>query len=250
MANGLLVGKDILFMGDDDLTSLMCALLSKNLAPDHFDSSRIQVLDIDDRYLEMITQTSDKFELGILCEHYDAREELPEELQECHDVLITDPPYTLEGLKLFLCRGVEGFDKERSCEALLSYPRRPAADNWRLQSAVLELGFSFFHVMQGFNQYHGAAMHANQSNLYHLQFSPEMRTSNQDESAHPIYTGDTGHKISHYQCKGCGRDIAVGPGKKWKTITALKDSGCPDCGGKNFDRQSGKKISNKRHWQA
>jgi len=91
-------GKRILFLGDNDFTSIAVSHISK--------PSRACVLDIDPRILDGIKTAL----AGIETIRYDCRKILPNELRGKFDVVFTDPPYTTEGVSLFISRAIEALD--------------------------------------------------------------------------------------------------------------------------------------------
>ena len=235
LSQGLLVGRRILILGDDDFTSLACAALVRHVAPVHFPLLRLQVIEIDTRYLDVLREESENRGLGILCDAYDARDPLPDRFHRRHDVFLTDPPYTLEGATLFLSRGLHGLDRSETRDVLLSYPSRSPMQNWEMQDAMLELGLSLRQVFPGFNEYHGGAMHANVSTLYHLQVTPGASPLHQGKWPRPIYTGED-RPASIYRCKSCGHTLSVGRGGEYAGMVELKAGGCPECGQVIFQR--------------
>ena len=96
---GDLDGRRILFLGDDDLTSVAAGLVGN--------PREITVVDIDERILELIEKASTIEKSNIECIQHDLRYPLREELLGRFDVFYTDPPYTAEGVKLFLSRGLQ-----------------------------------------------------------------------------------------------------------------------------------------------
>ncbi len=235
LSQGLLVGKRLLFLGDDDFTALAAAALIQRVAPQHAGLGGIHVLEIDTRYLDVLEEEARGRGLRMACDRYDAREPLPDAFHRGSDVFITDPPYTLEGLSLFLSRGLHGLDRSQTRDVLLSYPQRPPIQNWELQYAMLELGLSILRVFPAFNHYHGAAMHANVSTLYHLQVTPAASPLHQGKWGHAIYTGED-RPPTIYRCKACRRELRVGPGGEFPTVRQLKSAGCPECGQTTFLR--------------
>ena len=84
--------KSIVFLGDDDLTSIALALTKVDCD--------IQVLDIDKRLIDYINEINDKYSLNIKTRVYNALDETPEDLLHKFDVVATDPtpekiPFTL-----------------------------------------------------------------------------------------------------------------------------------------------------------
>ncbi|MHA2364487.1 MAG: bis-aminopropyl spermidine synthase family protein, partial [Candidatus Hodarchaeales archaeon] len=100
LKNGDIEGRKILFLGDDDATSLLLSVSKIKC--------KIFVIDIDERilsYLSEATQTIGGIQIKTLL--HDLRDQLPENWQHSFDVVFTDPPYTQPGANLFFQRGRE-----------------------------------------------------------------------------------------------------------------------------------------------
>ena len=91
-------GRDLIFMGDDDLTSLAVCLLSSEY---DLNIGTITVVDVDTRILEFISSSARSIGVDINTIECDLRQGLPRSLVGHFDVFFTDPPYTINGLRLF-----------------------------------------------------------------------------------------------------------------------------------------------------
>ncbi len=110
-----LIHKKILCVGDDDLVSISLGLLLKKLygGNDH-SKSEIHVIDIDNRYLDYIQDVADQYELPITCHKMNLREAMDQKLIGNFDSFFyTDPPYTINGMSLFLSRGITSLKKRK-----------------------------------------------------------------------------------------------------------------------------------------
>lgn len=98
--------KSIIFIGDDDLTSLGVGLLRR--------TQHIVVVDVDSVLLRFIRNIADKEKLNISTIKYDLFDPLPEKLQHKFDVFVADPYPTLDGHfeKLFWTRGLQMLKKK------------------------------------------------------------------------------------------------------------------------------------------
>ena len=88
----------LLFIGDHDCTSLAFAVLG--VTP-----RSVTVVDIDERLLAFIASQPKAAEGSITPLFADLRLGLPESARAAHDVAFTDPPYTADGVGLFIARG-------------------------------------------------------------------------------------------------------------------------------------------------
>ncbi len=85
-----------LFIGDDDFVSLMVAT---SLHP-----REVTVLDADPQVRSIIKETALQYNLPVHVRCYDVRDPLPRKFLNGYDIVFTDPPYTLAGIKVFLTR--------------------------------------------------------------------------------------------------------------------------------------------------
>lgn len=97
--NYVLDDKNILFIGDDDLVSPLVHEISN--------PKTLKVIDIDDRIIKAIREfTKDVINI----QRFDLRNiynEVFPDLKEKFDYFITDPPYTLDGMKVFTSVGIK-----------------------------------------------------------------------------------------------------------------------------------------------
>jgi len=96
--NGDLVGKKVLFIGDDDLLSVAVSLTRL--------PKEVVVLEIDERIVEFVNELGKKLNIPLSGRVYDIRLPLDETLAGQFDVFICDPTETMQGFNLFVSRGV------------------------------------------------------------------------------------------------------------------------------------------------
>ncbi|WP_433206570.1 bis-aminopropyl spermidine synthase family protein [Dactylosporangium sp. CS-047395] len=151
-----LAGARLVCIGDHDLTSLAVA----KACPD----ARITVVDVDERLLAYL----DGRRAGIACYHADLRFGLPPAVAGSADVIFTDPPYTPEGVQLFLGRGAQALRDRANGRLVMAYgfsPLTPAL-GLKVQRAVLDLDLVIEAMLPAFNRYHGAQAVGSASDLY------------------------------------------------------------------------------------
>jgi len=150
-----LAGARVLCVGDHDLTSL--ALADVNPAVE------IAVVDVDDDILGYIDEVGRG---SIRCRWTDLRFGLPDSLRGWGELVFTDPPYTPDGVSLFLARGLQGLGGAESARLVLAYGygEQPAL-GLKVQQAVTGLGLAYEAVLPGFNRYHGAQAIGSTSDL-------------------------------------------------------------------------------------
>jgi N4-bis(aminopropyl)spermidine synthase len=144
---GDLVGRDLLLLGDDDLTGIAAALSGL--------PRRICILDVDERIVSFIRDVArDRGWDHVHAEVYDARDGLPSHLRGQFDVFFTDPVETVNGLLLFLSRCTEGLREPGSAGYFgLSY-LEASWRKWRqIQRGILDMGFAITDMLGAFQDY-------------------------------------------------------------------------------------------------
>jgi len=201
LKKGDIEGRKIIFLGDDDLISLAIGLTKL--------AKEITVVDIDQRILDFISKSVKELSISnfntLL---YDIRKPCPNNIINKYDVVIMDPPYTNEGLRLFLKRArqilksninINGKDYliiGKKC--LLSFGNKPPEEMLKLQLSILDHGFIINEMLPDFNHYEGASIIGKFSHLYYLQsvINPNANY-NLSFSKHPIYTSEVKALIAY-----------------------------------------------------
>ena len=155
-----LAGRRLLCVGDHDLTSLAVCQVNPDAA--------VTVVDIDERILEFIDRQADRLGLDIRCLYADLRFGLPSGAAGQADLVVTDPPYTPEGVRLFLARGLAGLRDRDNARLVMAYgfgERHPAL-GLKVQRAAQDLHLVCEAMLPGFNRYAGAQAVGSSSDLY------------------------------------------------------------------------------------
>jgi len=163
-----LAGRRLLCVGDHDLTSLAACQVVPDLA--------VTVVDIDERILEFIDRQAARLGLGIRCLYADLRFGLPAGAAESSDLVVTDPPYTPEGVRLFLARGLAGLRDRENGRLVMAYgygERHPAL-GLKVQRAAQDLHLACEAMLPDFNRYVGAQAIGSASDMY--VFRPTAKT--------------------------------------------------------------------------
>jgi N4-bis(aminopropyl)spermidine synthase len=163
-----LAGGRLLCIGDHDLSSLAACAVIPGL--------RVTVADVDERLLEFIDGRAAQYGYDIQCFYADFRFGLPDIAAGSADVVLTDPPYTPEGVQLFLGRGAQGIGDRANGRLVMAYgfsPLHPAL-GMKVQRAVQDLDLVAEAILPAFNRYHGAQAVGSASDLYVLR--PTART--------------------------------------------------------------------------
>ncbi|GAH39367.1 unnamed protein product, partial [marine sediment metagenome] len=161
LKKGDIEGRNIIFLGDDDFISLAVGLtkLAKN----------VTVLDIDIRVLDYLSKSAEELSINnFKVIPHDLREPCPTDILNKYDVVIMDPPYTNEGLRLFLKRASQVLKSNININGknysiigkkyLLSFGNKPPEDMQKLQFSILDHGFIINEMIPDFNHYKGASI--------------------------------------------------------------------------------------------
>ncbi|GAA2847223.1 bis-aminopropyl spermidine synthase family protein [Streptosporangium fragile] len=156
-------GARLLCVGDHDLTSLATAMLHPGI--------EVTVVDVDERILAYIAGHADRLGLPVRTRWADLRLGLPGSARGWADLAITDPPYTPEGVALFVARGAEGLRDREQGRILLAYgaSERTPALALKVQQALSRLNLLSEAVYPDFNRYLGAEAIGSAADLYVLR---------------------------------------------------------------------------------
>jgi predicted methyltransferase len=119
--------------------------------------------------------------------HHDLRDPLPPTLTGGFDTVVTDPPYTPAGARLFLARAVEGLTGA-GADVFLSFGSRRPQAQFVLQQAIVESGLEIRALTRDFNDYIGAGVIGGTSHLYHLRATANVRPPLTGRDEEPLYT--------------------------------------------------------------
>jgi predicted methyltransferase len=176
-------GKRIALLGDDDFTSVALTLLNPAVS--------VTVFEIDDRIRSTLQNLAKEQSLSITVVPYDARTIVPSDHKGSYDVVFTDPPYTPDGVSLFVSRAVEFLDKTNESSRLyFCYGNSDRAKERFLpiQNFITDSGLLMRWVFDKFNRYTGAESIGSSSSLYVTDITPKTRPVLQGEFHENIYT--------------------------------------------------------------
>jgi hypothetical protein len=153
-------GASVLCLGDHDLTSLAVGAAEPGV--------ELTVVDIDERILDHVTDSAAGLRLPLTAAWSDLRLALPPSLAGTADLVFTDPPYTTEGMRLFLTRALEalrpsGHERLAFC---FGTGERHLVKALEVQSLLGELRLALEAMLPGFNRYDGAEAIGARSDLY------------------------------------------------------------------------------------
>ncbi len=238
LKSGCLIGKKIACVGDDDLISIAIVLVLKHIAvSDSLDKmADITVFDIDKRILAYIKKNSEKYRIDINCVQHDFCNPIDNEYKNKFDCVITDPPYTLNGLNLFLSRGISVLKKESNLCLFLSFAHKTPQVRFLMQQLFVSEGLILSDIYSKFNSYEGAQILGGVSDLMVLttttQYTKEVISGVYSEE---IYTGKFKQTVRTYECKQCSEKYMVGINQKITTVEQLKSQGCLKCHTNKFN---------------
>jgi predicted methyltransferase len=172
-----LTGARVLCIGDHDQTSVALALANSTV--------EIAVVDVDDGVLRHIDSTG-----AARCLWADLRFRLPDSVRGWADLVVTDPPYTPDGVRLFLARGLQGLRNRDQGRLVMAYGfgEQPAL-GLKVQQSIASLHLVYEAILPSFNRYHGAQALGSASDLYVLRpTTRSFRTADALTSTVNIYT--------------------------------------------------------------
>lgn len=232
MADFGALDRDVIFLGDDDLTSLA---LIRFAALAGTGTRRVTVVDVDADLLEFIGKQAAHWRADIDLVEHDLTTLLPERLRGAFQVAFTDPPYTVPGAELFLSRAVSALGPAGGQQIFFAFGGRRPDETNLVQSIIAGMGLAIRSLTPNFNEYIGAGILAGTSHLYHLRTTDGSAPAIVDEHTGALYTADTrAARARPYLCVNCKNVLMVGPGQQWSQIARLKESGCPTCAATTF----------------
>jgi predicted methyltransferase len=181
-----LAGRRILLLGDDDLMSIALVRFVREFGASE-SIAELAIVDLDDRLLEFVSAELDGTGVAVELVRHDLRDPLPAALRGRFDTVVTDPPYTPTGARLFLSRAVEALAGEGTNVFLSFGSRRPGAQ-FDLQQLIATLGLEIRALTRDFNDYVGAGVLGGTSHLYHLAATAAARPVIDGRYDEPIYT--------------------------------------------------------------
>ena len=186
-ANDALEGRKIVIIGDDDLTSIAIALLAR-----HYPLSvrKIVVLEVDSRLVAYLRETGDREGFELEVREYDLRQRLPNDLNSQFDVFLTDPPYTIHGLRLFASRGAETLIPGVGKQGYICFGSRKPDEGSEVIRSLIEIGFVPVEIVPNFNSYDGAQLLGGVSQMIRTISTGKLSPLITDHYTGSLYTAD------------------------------------------------------------
>ncbi|MHA1983241.1 MAG: bis-aminopropyl spermidine synthase family protein [Candidatus Hodarchaeales archaeon] len=177
LAHGDLEGRRICFLGDDDGISISLAVFKRYNPQFNFS---ISVIDIDDLVINYIKKFDLNNEISVL--KRDLRlGNIPDNWLNKFDVILTDPPYTIDGVRLFLSQAYNLFhynlknskDKIYFKPVYFSFSNKPSLFTFKLIQTILSEHFSIDTLYKRFNFYSGERLIYRYGNMWILKSLPK-----------------------------------------------------------------------------
>ena len=183
-----LVGRRVLILGDDDLTSLAIARVVRRFGSEA-SIAKLAVVDLDPAVVGHVARELASASFPTRSVQHDVREPMPRSLRGSFDTVVTDPPYTVAGATLFLSRAAEALAGSGGDVFFSFGSRRPGAAFF-VQRTISEMGFAIVRLLRDFNEYAGAGVLGGTSSLYHLSAATTLRPLVTGTYEGPLYTAD------------------------------------------------------------
>lgn len=232
------VGKRVLLLGDDDLTSLAIGLLMKKLQRASAEPlAALTVYELSEPIIHCLETTAKKLAIGLTCHQVDFRQGSAQLFDHQFNYIFVDPPYTQSGLALFLSRAVS-CSKLGESKIYLSFGEKDPDSQLAVQQLFSIQNLIVNQIKVKFNHYIGASILGSVSTLYELSTQNDSYAGVlADKPYHKvIYTGERNPRSTVYQCHACQTQYLVGLNESFKTIEHLKARHCPKCKGAHFLR--------------
>jgi len=178
---GDLESRDIILIGDNDLAAVAAGFTGV--------PKKITVLDIDKKILDLLEELNRQHSLNIETVCYNAKSPFPNSLKSQYSVAVTDPPYTPEGISLFVSRCIGALGRKNGV-IYLSYGYSPRAAERALpiQDALTKMGLVIEEVKPGFTKYYAAQSIGSSSALYVCRMTPRSKPIISGKFTGDIYT--------------------------------------------------------------
>ncbi|WP_283133097.1 bis-aminopropyl spermidine synthase family protein [Rhizohabitans arisaemae] len=201
-------GARLLCVGDHDLTSLAVKLIHPE--------ADVTVVDIDERILAYIDEQAERMGCTVRTRWADLRLGLPPSTRDQADLALTDPPYTPEGVGLFVSRAVEGLRDPEKGRVILAYgaSERTPMLALKVQNSLHDLNLTYEAIYPDFNRYFGAEAIGSAADLYFLRPTTKTRpavSARVDHYGTAIYTQGP-QSVESHRPSGAADTAAAGPG--------------------------------------
>lgn len=172
--------RGLVFLGDDDLTSAAIQLAGAG--------RKVTAVDSDEEILQILARHAAEHGWEHDTVHHDLRQPIPKAMRGRYGAVFTDPPYALEGFRLFVSRAAEMLKPDGRLYVCFGQSRRASERGLQKQRVLGEAGFLIEAVFEDFNHYVGAEVIGSRSALWRCRVTPETRPLVRGEVEGPLYT--------------------------------------------------------------
>ncbi len=159
--------RGLVFLGDDDLTSAAVLLAGAGC--------KVTALDSDEDVLTVLEKHARERGWELVAVHHDLREPVPKRMRGRFGAVFTDPPYAVEGFKLFVSRAVDMLKPDGRLYVCFGQSRRASERGLQKQRVLGEAGLLVEAVHEDFNQYHGAESIGSRSALWRCRVTAQTK---------------------------------------------------------------------------
>lgn len=192
------VSGSLLCVGDDDLVSVAYGFLYRYLTHQKGRDFKVTVVDKDFRVLDYIHNLSSIHQLPIDIVFHDLKDPMPKSMNKKYDVMITDPPYTMSGLELFILRGISCLKRGREVAIYLSFPVKPPEIRLAVQAFFTSQNILIDQIIDNFNRYEGAQIIGGVSNFFSLKTTVDDNFESLNPFTGKLYTREQNPKIRNF----------------------------------------------------
>ncbi|MGB8224358.1 MAG: bis-aminopropyl spermidine synthase family protein [Polyangiales bacterium] len=172
--------RGLVFLGDDDLTSAAVQLAGAG--------RKVTALDTDEEIIQILARHAVQRGWEHDAVRHDLRQPIPKAMSGRYGAVFTDPPYALEGFRLFVSRAAEMLKPDGRLYVCFGYSRRAGERGLQKQRVLGEAGFLVEAVFEDFNHYAGAEAIGSRSALWRCRVTPETRPLVRGIVDGPLYT--------------------------------------------------------------
>ena len=172
--------RGLIFLGDDDLTSAAVQLAGAG--------RRVTAVDTDPDILKILDSAAEEHGWELETIEHDLREPMPRSMGGRFGAVFTDPPYAIEGFRLFVSRAAGLLKPDGRLYVCFGYSRRASERGLQKQRVLSDAGFLVEAVFEGFNRYVGAEAIGSQSALWRCRVTPETKALVTGEVEGQLYT--------------------------------------------------------------
>jgi len=172
--------RGLVFLGDDDLTSAAVQLAGAG--------RKVTAIDTDEEILQILARHADQHGWEHETVHHDLRQPIPKAMHGRYGAVFTDPPYAIEGFRLFVSRAAEMLKPDGRLYVCFGQSRRASERGLQKQRVLGDAGFLIEAVFEDFNHYQGAEAIGSRSALWRCRVTPATRPLVRGEAEGPLYT--------------------------------------------------------------